>query len=51
MVIIRPSIVGCSLNHPSGGWIDTVSAAGALYLTFGLGIVKELYGNFDAICD
>lgn len=51
ITVIRPTIVGCSLKHPTGGWIDTVSAAGALYLTFGLGIVKELYGTFDAICD
>lgn len=49
--IIRPTIVGCAYNEPMGGWVDTVSAAGAIYLTIGLGLLKELYGHFDAICD
>ncbi len=51
LCITRPSIIGCAVHEPSDGWVDTIAAAGAIYLTIGLGILKEIYGKYDSICD
>ena len=49
--ILRPSIIGSSWRDPFIGWIDTVSAAGALFLLGGLGIVRHLEGIATNIGD
>jgi fatty acyl-CoA reductase len=51
LVIVRPSIVGCSWKQPTPGWVDALTAAGGLFLTAGLGIVRELQCNQDNIAD
>ena len=51
ITIIRPSIIGCSYRDPVPGWVDTVSACGALILFSGIGIVKFLPGNIDSVGD
>lgn len=35
VTILRPTIIGSSWKEPFIGWVDTVSAAGALYLLGG----------------
>lgn len=35
VTILRPTIIGCAYKEPFLGWVDTVSAAGALYLLGG----------------
>ena len=35
ITIVRPSIIGASWKEPFPGWVDTVSAAGALFLLGG----------------
>ena len=51
VTIVRPSIIGCSYRDPVPGWVDTVSACGALILFSGIGIVKFLPGNLDTVGD
>ncbi len=51
LVIVRPAIIGCSWFEPSPGWIDTISAAGALFMTCALGILKSLPGDWHCIGD
>ena len=51
IIIIRPSIVGSSYRDPIPGWIDTVSACGALMLFSGTGYVNFLPGNMKLISD
>ncbi|AAZ13428.1 Male sterility protein, putative [Trypanosoma equiperdum] len=51
LVIVRPSIVGCSLKEPFPGWVDALTAAGGLILTCGLGLVRELVCRQGAIAD
>ena len=42
VTILRPTIIGCSWKGPFLGWVDTVSAAGALYLLGGSIYIKIL---------
>lgn len=42
LVIIRPSIIGAAAAEPHPGWVDSISAATAVYLTGALGILKDL---------
>jgi Male sterility protein len=42
LVICRPSIIGCSLKEPVPGWLDTMTSPGALFLMYGLGILRFL---------
>lgn len=51
VTIVRPSIIGCSYRDPVPGWVDTVSACGALILFSGIGIVKFLPGSLDHVGD
>uniref|UniRef100_A0A0G4HW80 Phospholipid/glycerol acyltransferase domain-containing protein n=2 Tax=Chromera velia TaxID=505693 RepID=A0A0G4HW80_9ALVE len=51
LLILRPSIVGCCTKLPMAGWVDTVSAAGALFLTASLGVVKVVRGDQDLVGD
>lgn len=51
VTIVRPSIVGASWKSPNIGWIDTVTAASAIYLLMGLGIQKSIQGDLSAVSD
>ena len=51
LVIIRPSIIGCSYHEPAIGWVDGISAATAVYLVTILGLNKDLYGKINNISD
>jgi fatty acyl-CoA reductase len=51
MFIIRPSIVGCSEKEPYPGWVDNVSAAGAMVFFVGLGIIRDGIGDYNKIGD
>ncbi|KNC50978.1 fatty acyl-CoA reductase 1 [Thecamonas trahens ATCC 50062] len=46
LVTIRPTIVGAAYAEPFPGWVDAVSAGGALYLFAGVGVLQ--FGNGDA---
>lgn len=45
VTIVRPSIVGCSYKDPFPGWTESVTAANAVLLFGGLGILKIYLGN------
>lgn len=51
LVILRPSIVGGAWRDPVPGWCDVVSAAGAVYVACGLGVLKFLPGNPNNVAD
>ncbi len=51
ITIVRPSIIGSSYREPHLGWVDNVSAAGALFLLGGIGIVNYVKGNPNNIGD
>ncbi len=51
LVILRPSIVGCSWKEPVPGWTDVITAAGAVYLTVGMGVLKFLSGSPNTTAD
>eukprot|EP00759_Apiculatamorpha_spiralis_P027254 PhF_6_TR30154/c0_g1_i1/m.44165/K13356/FAR; alcohol-forming fatty acyl-CoA reductase len=51
MFIARPSIIGCSWEEPTPGWVDTMSAAGAIFTGFFLGVVHEMWSNGNLIAD
>ena len=49
--IVRPSIIGASLEEPFPGWTDSITLAGGIYLVAGLGILRELPGDQNMIGD
>ena len=51
LTIVRPSIIGASEAEPFPGWVDTVSAAGAIYFLCGLGILNYVQGDMKKIGD
>ncbi|CAI2365141.1 unnamed protein product [Moneuplotes crassus] len=51
MLIIRPSIVGSSYKEPYPGWVDNISAAGAIVFFCGLGIIRDGIGNINVVGD
>jgi alcohol-forming fatty acyl-CoA reductase len=51
MYIIRPSIIGASLEEPFPGWTDSIGLAGGLYLLAGLGLLREIPGDPNNIGD
>lgn len=51
LLILRPSVIGASLDEPFPGWTDSIGLAGGLYLLGGLGILKELPGDPKNIAD
>ena len=51
LTILRPSIIGSSWRDPFIGWVDSISAAGAVMLLGGLGIIRHLEGKATNIGD
>ena len=51
LCIVRPSIIGASLREPVPGWIDTLSAAAAVFTAGGLGMINLLPGNPNGVGD
>eukprot|EP01064_Diplonema_japonicum_P020741 TRINITY_DN30320_c0_g1_i1.p1 TRINITY_DN30320_c0_g1~~TRINITY_DN30320_c0_g1_i1.p1 ORF type:complete len:558 (+),score=168.63 TRINITY_DN30320_c0_g1_i1:58-1731(+) len=51
LTIVRPAIIGSALQEPFPGWVDTLSASGALFLTAGFGIVQEVHANPNCLAD
>lgn len=51
LVIIRPSIIGAAEAEPFPGWVDSISAGTAVYLTGALGVLRDLCGRVDIIGD
>jgi hypothetical protein len=51
LVILRPSIIGASLEEPFPGWTDSITLAGGIFLIAGLGILRELPGDKNNIGD
>ena len=45
LLFFRPTIIGACYKEPTPGWIDTVSAASALYVTTGMGIMKFMLAH------
>lgn len=42
--IVRPTIIAGAWLEPFPGWVDVISAAGAIFVTVGLGLVTALPG-------
>jgi nucleoside-diphosphate-sugar epimerase len=51
MSIVRPSIIGASLEEPFPGWTDSITLIGGIFLVGGLGILRELPGDQNMIGD
>ena len=50
-VLLRPAIINASIKEPVPGWTDTLSAAGALSVAGGSGVLKYVYTKVDNIAD
>lgn len=50
-LIVRPSIIVGSMKTPVPGWTDTISAAGALSLIAGMGLISFIHGKNNNIAD
>eukprot|EP01080_Neovahlkampfia_damariscottae_P011278 gene11278-4090_t len=51
LVIIRPSIVGCSLYEPYPCYIDALSGLGTVYISTGLGVCSIAPGSPKNVAD
>jgi hypothetical protein len=51
LVICRPSIIGSCWKEPVPGWVDVISAAGAVYMSVAFGVLKFLPGDVKSIAD
>eukprot|EP00758_Cryptobia_borreli_P001686 Tbor_TRINITY_DN2447_c0_g1::TRINITY_DN2447_c0_g1_i1::g.2607::m.2607/K13356/FAR; alcohol-forming fatty acyl-CoA reductase len=51
LTIVRPSIIGCAWRYPCPGWIDVLTAAGAIIITAGIGILKDLHAESSYVAD
>lgn len=51
LVIVRPSIMGASLDEPFPGWTDSTTYLGGIYLLAGLGMMKEFPGDKNTMAD
>eukprot|EP01135_Chromosphaera_perkinsii_P012104 Nk52_evm42s2579 gene=Nk52_evmTU42s2579 len=49
--IVRPSIVGATLEEPFAGWTDTLMGPGGLYLACGKGVLRVMKGDPNAVAD
>lgn len=51
LTIFRPSIVGSAWREPVPGWVDVISAAGAVFSAAGTGFLTMLPGSPRNIAD
>ena len=51
LLILRPSMIGASLEEPVPGWTDSVNLTGGVYLIAGLGLLRQLPGDKNRIFD
>jgi nucleoside-diphosphate-sugar epimerase len=51
LVILRPSIVGCSLFEPYPCYIDALSGLGTVYISTGMGVCSMVPGSKKNIAD
>ena len=51
VMILRPTVIGSCWTEPFPGWVDTLSACGALYLLTGLGLLKIANARESGIAD
>ena len=51
LAISRPAITGAAWLEPVPGWVDTVSAAGTVFLAGGMGMLRVLPGNPDGVAE
>jgi alcohol-forming fatty acyl-CoA reductase len=49
--IVRPSIISCSIQFPSPGWIDSKAAIAGFIALLGSGHLRVIDGRKDAILD
>lgn len=51
ITIIRPSIIGAALADPNVGWVEGVTAATAVFLLSGIGMLTHIHVNPNLIGD
>ncbi|CAD1471397.1 unnamed protein product, partial [Heterotrigona itama] len=51
VTIVRPSIIGPSIEDPCPGWLDNVFGVTNIFITVGMGIVKVIPANKNAFVD
>lgn len=51
MFILRPSIIGGAYAEPHLGWVDSLGAAGAIFLLGCLGLLQDFVANNRQIAD
>ena len=51
IVIVRPSIVGASLNEPFPGWLDNFNGPTGLFQAQSVGILRCMLGKREATAD
>lgn len=51
VTIVRPSIIGASNSDPCPGWVEGVTAATAVFLLSGIGMLKHIHVNPNVIGD
>eukprot|EP00742_Colponemidia_sp_Colp-10_P010413 GILJ01011431.1.p1 GENE.GILJ01011431.1~~GILJ01011431.1.p1 ORF type:complete len:1177 (+),score=214.25 GILJ01011431.1:40-3570(+) len=49
--IVRPAIIGATYKEPFAGWTDVVTAAGAIFMTCGVGLLRVAWGDNEVIGD
>lgn len=51
LVIVRPSVVGCSYAEPYPGWVDTFTSVSGIAIELGRGTVGSIYVPKDVVTD
>jgi len=51
VTIVRPSIIASSMADPTPGWVEGVSAATAVFLLSGIGLLRHIHVKTDVIGD
>ncbi|KAK9295204.1 hypothetical protein QLX08_010397 [Tetragonisca angustula] len=51
IAIVRPSIIGASIENPCLGWLDNIYGVTAIFMTVGMGITKVIPAKENASVD
>ncbi|KAJ8706359.1 hypothetical protein PYW08_010985 [Mythimna loreyi] len=51
VIIVRPSIVICSVEEPFPGWVENFNGPVGLFVACGKGIMRTLHIKPDIVCD